>query len=186
MVVGVGMVGVALSAATDGSGGDGSYACGSLARLSGSPMSTPNATNEVPVPDDTSIDLKLPTITDEFMKQRLSLSQSYTLLLLKKTPKLKRPEVDPIIWEHGRRNMALQQAGLMPIVCPVKDESEWAGIGILTVPPERAAEIITEDPGVKAGIFTFEVHPVASVPGATLPSASRANAQGQAPSPPDG
>jgi hypothetical protein len=96
-------------------------------------MTTPNATIDVPVPDEALIGLELPTITDEFMKQRLAGSESYTLWLLKRTPKLKRPEADPIIWEHGRRNMALQQAGLMPIVCPVRDESEWAGIGILTV-----------------------------------------------------
>jgi hypothetical protein len=133
-------------------------------------MTTPNATIDVPVPDEALIGLELPTITDEFMKQRLAGSESYTLWLLKRTPKLKRPEADPIIWEHGRRNMALQQAGLMPIVCPVRDESEWAGIGILTVSPERAAEIFTQDPGVKAGIFTFDVHPVAGFPGSTLPS----------------
>jgi hypothetical protein len=133
-------------------------------------MTTPNATIDVPGPDEALIGLELPTITDELMKQRLAGSESYTLCLLKGTPKLKRPEADPIIWEHGRRNMALQQAGLMPIVCPVRDESEWAGIGILTVSPERAAEIFTQDPGVKAGIFTFDVHPVAGFPGSTLPS----------------
>jgi hypothetical protein len=134
-------------------------------------MTSHDVTVEVPLSDDASIGLELPTITDEFMKQRLSESESYTLWLLKTTPELKRPEVDPIIWEHGRRNMALQQAGPMPIVCPVHDESEWAGIGILTVPPERAAEIFSQDPGVKAGIFTFEVHPIAGFPGSTLPSA---------------
>lgn len=136
-------------------------------------MTTPDATIEVPVPDDASIGLELPTVTDELMKQRLSQSQIYTLWLLKRTAKLKRPDVDPIIWEHGRRNMALQQAGLMPIVCPVLDESEWAGIGILTVPPERAAEIFTQDPGVKAGIFTFEVHAVGGFPGSSLPSEAK-------------
>jgi hypothetical protein len=138
----------------------------------------------VPVPDDTSIGLDLPTITDEVMKQRLSESQPYTLWILKRTPKLKRPDVDPIIWEHGRRNMALHQAGMMPIVCPVLDEGEWAGIGILTVAPERAAEIFAEDPGVKAGIFTFEVHPVRGFPGSTLPSEGQVNAL-QTPSTPD-
>ena len=60
----------------------------------------------------------------------------------------------------------------MPIVCPVRDESEWAGICILTVPPGRAGEIFSEDPGVKAGIFTFEVHPVGGFPGSTLPAES--------------
>jgi hypothetical protein len=149
-------------------------------------MTTPDATIEVPLADDSALGLELPTITDEFMTQQLHESQSYTLLILKRTPKLRRPEVDPIIWEHGRRNIALQGAGLMPIVCPVRDESEWAGIGILTVPLERAAEIFTEDPGVKAGIFTFEVHPVGGFPGSTLPTETQVKAQTQMPSAPGG
>lgn len=40
-----------------------------------------------------------------------------------------------------------------------------AGVCIFTVSPERAAEIFSEDPGVKAGIFSFEVHPVGGFPG---------------------
>jgi len=121
------------------------------------------------VADDAALGLDLPEITDEFMQQRLAQAQSYTLVVLKRTPKLTRPDVDPIIWEHGRRNMALQQAGLMPIVCPVRDESEWAGICILTDSLERARQILGEDPGVKAGIFTFDVHPVGGFPGSALP-----------------
>jgi hypothetical protein len=133
-------------------------------------VTTPSTPIDVPLADDAALGLELPPITNEFMNQRLRGSQSYTLLILKRTPKLRRPQVDPIIWEHGRRNMALQDAGLMPIVCPVRDHSEWAGIGILTVPPDRAAEIFTEDPGVKAGIFTVAVHSVVGFPGSALPS----------------
>jgi hypothetical protein len=123
-------------------------------------VTAPDTTIEVPISDERSVGLELPTITDDQMRSRLAESRSYTLLILKRTPMLKRPEVDPIIWEHGRRNMALQQAGLMPIVCPARDETDLAGICILTVPPKRAAEIVADDPGVKAGIFTFELHPV--------------------------
>jgi hypothetical protein len=138
-------------------------------------------TIEVPLADDASLGLELPTIPDEFMKQRRSQVQNYTLVILKRTSKLRRPEVDPIIWEHGRRNMALQAAGLLPIVCPVLDEGEWAGIGILTVPPARAAEIFTEDPGVKAGIFTFEAHAIGGFPGSALPAESQVEAQSPMP-----
>ena len=120
------------------------------------------AATTVPLADDAALGLQLPAITDELMHERLAQAHTYTLLLLKRTPKLKRPDADPVIWEHGRRNMALQEAGLMPIVCPVRDESEWAGVCILAVSPDRAAEICSEDPGVKAGIFTYEVHPVES------------------------
>jgi hypothetical protein len=133
-------------------------------------VTAPDIAIEVPVADDASLHLALPAISDEYMQLRLASSRSYTLLMLRKTPRFKRPEVDPIIWEHGRRNMALERAGLMPIVCPIRHESEWAGVGILTVPPGRASEIFSEDPGVKAGIFTFELHPVGGFPGSTLPA----------------
>jgi hypothetical protein len=145
-------------------------------------VSAADPIREVPIADNASIDLDLPEISDEYMKQRLLESHTYTLMILRRTPKLRRPKVDPIIWEHGRRNMALQEAGLMPIVCPARDDGEWAGIGVLTVSPERAAEIFTQDPGVEAGIFTFEVHPVGGFPGSTLPSEGQVNAQSQIPS----
>jgi hypothetical protein len=136
---------------------------------------------EIPVADNASIGLELPTITDEYMRARLTQARSYTLLILKKTPKYSRPAADPIIWEHGRRNMALQRSGLMPIVCPVRDDSDLAGICIFTVSPERAGKILSEDPGVKAGIFTLDVHPVGGFPGSTLPTESQVEAENQMP-----
>jgi hypothetical protein len=145
-------------------------------------VTAPATTIQIPIANDASIALHLPTITDAYMRSRLAASQSYTLLLIKRTPKFKRPEVDPIIWEHGRRNMALQQAGLMPIVCPARDQSDLAGICIFTVPRDRVAEIFTEDPGVKAGIFTFELHPVGGFPGSALPAESQVEARSQMPS----
>jgi hypothetical protein len=128
-------------------------------------VSAAPAITQVPVADNGSIGLELPTISDEDMRARLTLARSYTLLILKKTPKYSRPAADPIIWEHGRRNIALQQSGVMPIVCPARDDSDLAGICIFTVSPERVAQILGQDPGVKAGIFTFDLHPVGGFPG---------------------
>jgi hypothetical protein len=133
-------------------------------------VTAPETALAVPTSEDASIGLKLPTITDDYMRSRLTQAQSFTLLVLKKTPKYSRPAADPVVWEHGRRNMALQQSGLMPIVCPALDDSDLAGICIFMVSPERAAEIFSEDPGVKAGIFSFDVHPVGGFPGSALPA----------------
>jgi hypothetical protein len=110
----------------------------------------------------------LPVISDELMRQRLATTAPYTVLLLRATDKLIRPEVDPIIWEHGRRNFALRESGVMPIVLPVTDDSDWAGIAVFTVPPEEAEQIMNADPGVTASIFTYELHPVRGFPGSTL------------------
>jgi hypothetical protein len=56
----------------------------------------------------------------------------------------------------------------MPIVCPT-DETELAGIGIFDAEPAEVSRIMDEDPGVKAGIFTYEVHPCRGFPGSALP-----------------
>ena len=135
-------------------------------------MTAPDTAIEVPIADDAAIGLELPTITDDYMQSRLGRAQSYALVILKKTPKYEPPRTDPIVWEHGRRNMALEQHGLLSIVCPVRDDSDLAGICIFALSPERVAEVMTEDPGVKAGIFSFEVHPIAGFPGAALPAES--------------
>jgi hypothetical protein len=66
--------------------------------------------------------------------------------------------------------MALQAEGVLPIVCPVPDDTDLAGIGIFTVSPEEAARIMDEDPGVRAGLFTYEVHASRSLPGSALPA----------------
>jgi hypothetical protein len=133
----------------------------------GDPMS---AVLGVPPADDAAIGLELPTITDEFMKARLSTVERYTVAILRKGPNYRRPDVDPVIWEHGRRNMALEQAGLLPVVCPTADETDFSGIGILTVPVDRATEILEQDPAIKRGVLTVELHPIRGFPGAGLPA----------------
>ena len=70
------------------------------------------------------------TITDDFMRQMLSKSKSYSLVILKATPKRNDPDADKIVWEHGRRNFTLRADGLLSIVCPVVGDGEVRGVGI--------------------------------------------------------
>jgi hypothetical protein len=107
-------------------------------------------------------------ITDHYMHERISKAKSYTLMVLKPTPDYFKSDSRPIVWEHGRRNMALQAAGIMPIVCPVGDE-QIAGIGIFKTDPAEVQAIMADDPGVRAGIFTFQVHACRGFPGDALP-----------------
>jgi hypothetical protein len=108
-------------------------------------------------------------ITDEYMQERLAKTKTYTAMLLRLTEKAREPGARQIIWEHGRRNFALRAAGKLPIVCPIADDSEWAGVGIFDATPEEVARLMQDDPGVKAGLFTYEVHPVRGFPGSSLP-----------------
>lgn len=111
----------------------------------------------------------LPHITDEQMRERLDKVKRYTLLLLRRTPKLAEPGSREIVVEHGRRNMALNEHGTLPIVCPIDDDGEWAGIGIFDATADEVTRIMNGDPGVQAGLFTYEVHPVRGFPGSSLP-----------------
>ncbi len=104
-------------------------------------------------------------ITDEFMRDMLQKTRPYTGIILRKTPKRNEPGADKIVWEHGRRNLELRRDGKLCIVCPVRDDSDISGIGIFSTDVEETRRIMDGDPGVKAGIFVYEVHPTRSFPG---------------------
>lgn len=111
----------------------------------------------------------LPEITDDYMQGMLGQSKTYTAMLLRVSQKASEADADTIIWEHGRRNLALRAEGKLPIVCPATDESDWAGIAIFDAPLQEVEQIMANDPGVRAGLFTYELHPVWGFPGSVLP-----------------
>jgi len=120
-------------------------------------------------------DSELPDVTDEELEQSLSGVKPYTVVILKAGAKFSPPGPDRdarvagTIWAHGKRNAALRAAGLMPIVCPVADGSGVTGVSIFDASPEDVDLIMSNDPGVQAGIFTYDVHPTRSFPGSQLP-----------------
>ena len=109
------------------------------------------------------------TITDELMMQMISQAKLYSIVLLKSGPKYGTPESQSIIWEHARRNFELREKGLLSIVCPVSDESDLKGLGIFNADMEQTKELMEGDPGVMAGVFSYEVHSARSFPGDSLP-----------------
>jgi hypothetical protein len=76
--------------------------------------------------------------------------------------------ISKIIWERGRRNFSLRGEGKLLIDCPINDGTEVKGVGIFTTSAKKTRRIMDEGPGVKAGIFTYEVHPSRSFLGAML------------------
>jgi hypothetical protein len=108
-------------------------------------------------------------ITDEFMQQMISRTKDYCIVILKAGPNRSKTGVEKIIWEHARRNFALRKEGLLSIVCPVSDGSNVSGIGIFNATIDDVKKIMDEDPGVKEGIFVYEIHACRSFPGDCLP-----------------
>ena len=111
----------------------------------------------------------LAEVTDQYMKEMLSKTKHYCVVILRHGPNWDKPGKDKVLWEHGRRNFALRRDGLLPIVCPVTDGSEVSGVGIFNGSVKQIKKIMDEDPGVKEGFFAYEIHDCRSFPGACLP-----------------
>ncbi|MFI5153280.1 MAG: hypothetical protein ACHQET_08115 [Chitinophagales bacterium] len=109
------------------------------------------------------------SITNDHMKEMMTKTKNYSVVILKAGPNLNQQDTPGIIWEHGRRNFELRASGKLSIVCPVTDTSDVKGIGIFNVDQTELKEIMDNDPGVKAGIFLYEIHSVRSFPGDQLP-----------------
>ncbi len=109
------------------------------------------------------------SITNDYMMEMLAKTKNYCIVILKVNPNKNLADAKQIIWEHGRRNFALREDGVMPIVCPVTDNSDVAGIGIFDAEADKVKEIMDEDPGVKAEVFVYEIHTCRGFPGSTLP-----------------
>lgn len=103
------------------------------------------------------------------MREMLAKTKPYCVVLLKSGPKWRDPQAQKIIWEHGRRNFQLRAEGKLCIVCPVTDGSDINGICIFDTDFEEATRIVDDDPGVKAGVFAYEIHSCRSFPGDALP-----------------
>jgi hypothetical protein len=108
-------------------------------------------------------------ITDDFMREMISKTKNYYIVILKARPNRNAPGVEKIIWEHGRRNFALRADGVLPIVCPIADGSNISGIGIFNASVDEVKRIMDEDPGVKEGVFVYEIHVCRGFPGDCLP-----------------
>jgi hypothetical protein len=108
-------------------------------------------------------------ISDDYMNKMMTQTKNFSLVLLKAGPNIKMEGAEKIIWEHGRRNFSLRAEGLLPMVFPVRDGAPIAGVGIFNASVEETRLIMDDDPCVKAGILTYEVHQTRSFPGDCLP-----------------
>jgi hypothetical protein len=109
------------------------------------------------------------TFTDEEMGRLLPSAKPYTVAILKQGPSFGDDTAPGIIWEHGRRNFGLRDDGVLAVVLPVTDGSDVCGIGVFAATVDDTTAIMNDDPGVAAGVFTYEVHPCRGFPGDSLP-----------------
>ena len=119
-------------------------------------------------------DSALPAVTDQMLQEALQHIRPYTVCILKAGPSFQEPGpareswVADLIWEHGKRNYALYLAGLKRIVCPIGDGSGTTGVSIFDADPDEVDQIMRQDPGVVADLFTYEIHATQTFPESTL------------------
>ena len=112
--------------------------------------------------------MKMEKFTIEYIREQQSKMKDYTIVLLKKTPKIKESGADTIIFEHARKNFALREEGLASIICPVFDHPEFGGLYIFNIDVDQTKKIMEDDPAVKAGVFQYEIYSGKSFPGDSL------------------
>jgi len=109
------------------------------------------------------------SFTDEEMGRLLPTAKPYSVVILKQGPKFGDDATPRIVWEHGRRNFGLRDDGVLAVVLPVTDGSDVCGIGVFAATVDETSAIMGDDPGVAAGVFTYEVHGCLGFPGDSLP-----------------
>jgi hypothetical protein len=122
----------------------------------------------------------LPVVTDEMLRDALHGIRHYTVCILKAGPGYQEPGparerwVADLIWQHGKRNYALYLAGLKRIICPIGDGSGITGVSIFDADPDEVDQIMRQDPGVQAGLFSYELHATRTFPQSTPAGTSAA------------
>jgi hypothetical protein len=109
------------------------------------------------------------TFTDDEMNQLMNSARPYSLVILKPGPNSLDATAPSLMWEHGRRTFGLRDAGVLAATLVVLDDSELWGIRVLTGTVDDTVALLNDDPGVAAGVFTFEVHPCRGLVGHSLP-----------------
>ena len=109
------------------------------------------------------------TFTDEEMGRLLSTAKPYSVVILKRGPNFGDDAAPGIIWEHGRRNFALRDDGVLAVVLPVPDGSDVCGVGVFAATVDDTIAIMGDDPAVAAGVLSYEAHPCQGFPGDSLP-----------------
>lgn len=108
-------------------------------------------------------------ITDEFMRQMQEKTKEYCVCILKTTPKRGQTGANQFVTEHNRYMLVLRVKGVLAIMFPISDGGPAGGVHIFNTGAEEVKKIMDEDPAVRAGIFTYELHLSRSFPGDALP-----------------
>ncbi len=108
-------------------------------------------------------------LSDDFIQQVLPTARPYCVFILKAGTNRNQPDAEQIQWEHVKYLMQLRYEGKLSVTCPVIDDTDLMGVGILnTADLDEAKSLLDEDPNIKAGRLVYDVHTCMGFPGDTL------------------
>ena len=107
-------------------------------------------------------------VTDEAMMTLLGTAAPYTVCVLTWGAQRDREGWQGIVWEHGRRNIAMRAAGRLVVALRVEDP-EVAGIGVYACGPDEVHRLLADDPALLAGVLSYRLHQASGFPGDALP-----------------
>ena len=89
------------------------------------------------------------------------------MVILHPGPSRRAAAADAIIYRYGKRNVQLHFDGILPIVCPTADDSQFSGLAVLAGSLEEANAITDADPAVQAACSPARSIRCAASPGAS-------------------
>jgi uncharacterized protein len=111
-------------------------------------------------------------ITDDYVNEKVSKGRQYTLVHLVRGPNYDSPSAsaEEIQKAHLRFLFKLKAEGKLLLVGPVMEKGDLKGIAIYDIQdPDEAKKLASEDPAVKAGLFTLKTFRWFGIPGDGLP-----------------
>jgi hypothetical protein len=107
-------------------------------------------------------------VTDAQIQDLAATAGPATLGVLRWTADRHRDGAAEVELEHQRRMVTLRADGVIAILVPVLSDT-LAGLAVMTVGVDEAGALFEEDPCVRAGMMTYEVHPCLTFPGDAAP-----------------
>lgn len=108
------------------------------------------------------------TMTDDRMMGLVGSAQPYTVCTLRPGPQWGVGDWEKVIWEHGRRNLAMREEGLLVVTLRTESE-DVVGVGVYDRDLDATHELLAGDPAIQAGVLLYDLCPALGFPGAALP-----------------
>ena len=108
------------------------------------------------------------TMSDDRMMQLVGSARPYTVCTLRPGPQWGVGDWEKTIWEHGRRNLAMREQGLLVVTLRTESD-DVVGVGVYDRDLEGTHELLAGDPAIQAGVLLHDLCPAQGFPGDALP-----------------